>query len=136
MLLSQVRADSKLYQFKHEEDIKIILMDYFNNVDKNVEGILDYLTSEFILHFGSSGVTRVKSKTEFYSIFALWSNSKKSDFSSTKINSINIQETHVVKNYTAVADVIYTRLNSNGRLFVRKDHYIILSEGQGIILIH
>lgn len=114
IFLSLINADSTFDKFKHEEIIKVILTDYFKNVDeKNIEGILDHLTSELIMNFGSDGVTRIKSKTEFYPIFESWSKSSKGQFSFTRIDSINIQETHIVKNYTAVADVTYTRMDKN-----------------------
>lgn len=114
--LSQIFAKSELKKFKHEENIKIILTDYFSDVDKkNVDGIVKYLTSELVMHFGSDGVTRIKSETEFYPLFNSWSKSNKGQFSFTRIDSINIQETHIVRNYTAVADVVYTRMDKNGK---------------------
>lgn len=116
IFISQTFADKKIDKFKHKENIEIILTDYFNNVDrKNVEGISDHFTPELIMHFGSDAVTQINTVTDFHPIFESWSNSSKGQFSFTRIDSINIQETHIVKNYTAVADVFYTRIDKNGQ---------------------
>lgn len=115
ILLSHLIADKTTKNYKYEDKIHSIVKEYFFNVDKrNVEGILKYLTSDLILHFGTEGVTSIKSEKEFHSIFNLWSSSKNGDYTNTRIDDIDIQGTHIIKNYTAVADVTYTRLDANG----------------------
>ena len=75
IFISQTFADKKIDKYKHKENIKIILTDYFNNVDKkNVEGISDHFTSELIMHFGSDEVTHINTITDFHPIFESWSN--------------------------------------------------------------
>jgi len=101
--------------FKYERRIKNILYQYINEVDsKNLDGILNHLTIPIDFHYGSNRVLTINSKKDLKEIFSNWIKSDKSKFHSTKIKSINVQQTGIVKNYLAVADITYDRLDKNG----------------------
>lgn len=112
--INSLIAESK-NDFKHEERILNVLQEYFENVDqKNANGMLKHLTPDFVLHFDSNKIMNIKSESDFNILFNNWKKSKKSKFKTTKIESIDIQETHVISNYAAVADVVFTRKDADG----------------------
>ena len=48
--------------------------------------------------------------------FFRWNNSEKSNFHATKIKYVDIEQTGLVKNMLAVADVTYERLSESGEV--------------------
>lgn len=55
---SSVFSEKKYY--KHEDSIKNVLSNYFEDVDaKNPDGMLKVLTPEFFLHYGKGPVTTI-----------------------------------------------------------------------------
>ena len=130
ILTSSVFSEKKHY--KHEESIKNVLSNYFEDVDaKNPDGMLKVLTPEFFLHYGEGPVTRINSEPEFIKLFEAWKNSEKGKFYSTEIETIDIQETHIIRNYTAVADVVFSRKDDNGNTIRTERALYHLIKGQG-----
>ena len=78
--------------------------------------MLEHIIITLDLHFGSQQVTTIKSKGEFEKIFNRWNNSEKSNFHATKIKSVDIEQTGLVNNMLAVADVTYERLSESGKV--------------------
>jgi hypothetical protein len=127
---SSVFSEKKYY--KYEESIKKVLSNYFENVDtRNPNGMLKDLTPEFFIHYGESAVTRIKSESEFIQLFEAWKNSEKGKFLTTEIESIDIQETHIIRNYTAVADVVFTRKDAKGNEIRTERALYHLIKGEG-----
>ena len=101
--------------FKHEKRIISALNSYVSSVDqKDLGGMLQHVTIPLDLHFGSQKVTTIRSENDFKEIFKDWKNSDRSNFHSTKIRSIQIEQTGIIKNMLAVADVTYDRLSDSG----------------------
>ena len=97
--------------FNQEGKVLSVLKSYISCVDdKNIKGMLEHITIPLDLHFGSQQVTTIKSKGEFEKIFNRWNNSEKSNFNVTKIKSVDIEQTGLVNNMFAVADVTFERL--------------------------
>ena len=130
VLTSTVFSEKKYY--KHEDSIKRVLSNYFEDVDaKNPVRMLKTLTPEFFLHYGEGPVTRITSESEFIQLFEAWKNSEKGKFFSTEIETINIQETHIIRNYAAVADVVFSRKDKNGNKIRTERALYHLIKGQG-----
>ncbi len=101
--------------FKHEKKILSILNEYMSNVDdKDINSMLNHLTIPVDLHFGSGRVVTVRSDDELKNIFNDWKNSPRSKFHSTVLRTVSIEETGIVKNMLAVADITYDRLDQDG----------------------
>ena len=99
--------------------------------EKNVEGMLKHITIPLDLHFGSQQVTTIKSKGEFEKIFNRWNNSEKSNFHSTKIKSVDIEQTGLVNNMLAVADITFERLSESGEVIRTERALYHLVRGNG-----
>ncbi len=118
--------------FKQEGKVLSVLESYINSVDeKNVEGMLKHVTIPLDLHFGSQQVTTIKSKGEFEKIFNRWNNSEKSNFHATKIKSVDIEQTGLVNNMLAVADVTFERLSESGEVIRTERALYHLVRGDG-----
>ena len=118
--------------FKQEEKVLSVLESYISNVDeKNVEGMLKHVTIPIDLHFGSQQVTTIKSKGEFEKIFNRWNNSEKSNFYATKIKSVDIEQTGLINNMLAVADVTFERLSESGEVIRTERALYHLVRGNG-----
>ena len=118
--------------FKQEREVLSVLESYINSVDeKNVEGMLKHVTIPLDLHFGSQQVTTIKSKGEFEKIFNRWNNSEKSNFHATKIKSVDIEQTGLINNMLAVADVTYERLSESGEVIRTERALYHLVRGNG-----
>ena len=118
--------------FKQEGKVLSVLESYINSVDeKNVEGMLKHVTIPLDLHFGSQQVTTIKSKGEFEKIFNRWNNSEKSNFHSTKIKSVDIEQTGLVNNMLAVADITFERLSESGEVIRTERALYHLVRGNG-----
>ena len=118
--------------FKQEEKVLSVLKSYINSVDeKNVEGMLEHIIIPLDLHFGSQQVTTIKSKDEFEEIFYIWNNSEKSNFNATRIKSVDIEQTGLINNMLAVADVTYERLSESGEVIRTERALYHLVRGNG-----
>ena len=118
--------------FKLEGKVLSVLESYINSVDeKNVEGMLKHVTIPLDLHFDSQQVTTIKSKGEFEKIFNRWNNSEKSNFHATKIKSVDIEQTGLVNNMLAVADVTFERLSESGEVIRTERALYHLVRGDG-----
>ena len=118
--------------FKLEGKVLSVLESYINSVDeKNVEGMLKHVTIPLDLHFDSQQVTTIKSKGEFEKIFNRWNNSEKSNFHATKIKSVDIEQTGLVNNMLAVADVTFERLSESGEVIRTERALYHLVKGNG-----
>ena len=118
--------------FKQEEKVLSVLKSYISSVDeKNVEGMLKHVTIPLDLHFGSQQVTTIKSKSEFEKIFDRWNNSDRSNFHATKIKSVDIEQTGLINNMLAVADVTYERLSESGEVIRTERALYHLVRGNG-----
>ena len=118
--------------FKQEEKVLSVLKSYIGFVDeKNVEGMLKHITIPLDLHFGSQQVTTIKSKGEFEKIFNRWNNSKKSNFHTTKIKSVDIEQTGLINNMLAVADITFERLSESGEVIRTERALYHLVRGNG-----
>ncbi len=105
--------------FKDEKKVVQVLETYMSSVDqKDINGIQKHLSLPFVLHFDSDQAVNVKTKDDFESLFDNWKNSSKSDFRSTRFESIEIDE--VFSNFLCVADVTYSRLDDQGNI-IRKE---------------
>jgi len=118
--------------FKHQEKVSATLEDYISIVDKkDIKGMLEYLTIPLDLHFGSDRVLTIGSEQEFMTIFNEWKNSAKANFHSTKVRSIHIEQTGIIDNMLAVADVTYDRLDENGNTIRTERALYHLVKGTG-----
>ena len=117
VVVSGITLGEEKKPFKQEEKVLSVLKSYMSSVDeKNVEGMLEHITIPFDLHFGSQQVTTIKSKSAFEEVFNSWNNSDRSNFHVTKIKSVDIDQTGMVSNMLAVADVTYERLSESGEV--------------------
>ena len=118
--------------FKYKKKILSKLNSYISEVDqKDFDGMLQYVTIPLVLHYGSQKVTSIDSENEFQKIFNGWKNSERSNFYSTKIRSIEVQQTGVIKNMLAVADVTYDRLSEDGEVIRRERALYHFIKGNG-----
>ena len=119
--------------FKHEKQISDVLQTYMAEVDnKNPAGMLEHLTMPFDIHFGSERTVTIRSDEEFRAVFENWKNQDIAQFHSTDLVSVIINQTGPLKNFLAVADVTYNRLDQDGNIlrtervlyhFMRGDGY-------------
>ena len=101
--------------FKHEKNILAVLNEYMSSVDnKDIDAMLNHLTIPIDLHFGSGRVVTVRSDNELKDIFQNWKNSPRSNFYSTVLRTVSVEETGIVNNMLAVADITYDRLDKDG----------------------
>ena len=56
------------------------------------------------------------SRDELKDIFQNWKNSPRSNFSSTVLRTVSVEETGIVNNMLAVADITYDRLDKDGNI--------------------
>ena len=118
--------------FKQEGKVLSVLESYIGCVDeKNVEGMLEHIIIPLDLHFGSQQVTTIKSKSEFKTVFNRWNNSEKSNFHATKIKSVDIEQTGMVNNMLAVADITFERLSESGEVIRTERALYHLVKGNG-----
>ena len=103
--------------FKHEKNILAVLNEYMSSVDnKDIDAMLNHLTIPIDLHFGSGRVVTVRSDNELKNIFQNWKNSPRSNFYSTVLRTVSVEETGIVNNMLAVADITYDRLDKDGNI--------------------
>jgi len=103
--------------FKHEKNILAVLNEYMSSVDnKDIDAMLNHLTIPIDLHFGSGRVVTVRSDNELKDIFQNWKNSPRSNFYSTVLRTVSVEETGIVNNMLAVADITYDRLDKDGNI--------------------
>ncbi len=113
MLTIVVASEQK--PFKHEKNILAVLNEYMSSVDnKDIDAMLNHLTIPIDLHFGSGRVVTVRSDNELKDIFQNWKNSPRSNFYSTVLRTVSVEETGIVNNMLAVADITYDRLDKDG----------------------
>ena len=99
--------------FKEQALIISLLEDYFAQVDKkNIDGMYRFFAMPLVLHFNADKPYHIKDKEEFETIFSAWKRSPNSNFHSTRIDSIRVN--NVFFNYFCVADVTYSRLDNKG----------------------
>ena len=99
--------------FKEQALIISLLEDYFAQVDKkNIDGMYRFFAMPLVLHFNADKPYHIKDKEEFEAIFSAWKRSPNSNFHSTRIDSIRVN--NVFFNYFCVADVTYSRLDNKG----------------------
>ena len=131
-IVSGIVLGEDMKPFKLEGKVLSVLESYINSVDeKNVEGMLKHVTIPLDLHFDSQQVTTIKSKGEFEKIFNRWNNSEKSNFHATKIKSVDIEQTGLVNNMLAVADVTFERLSESGEVIRTERALYHLVRGDG-----
>ena len=115
MLTIVVATEQK--PFKHEKNILAVLNEYMSSVDnKDIDAMLNHLTIPIDLHFGSGRVVTVRSDNELKDIFQNWKNSPRSNFYSTVLRTVSVEETGIVNNMLAVADITYDRLDKDGNI--------------------
>ena len=115
MLTIVVASEQK--PFKHEKNILAVLNEYMSSVDnKDIDAMLNHLTIPIDLHFGSGRVVTVRSDNELKDIFQNWKNSPRSNFYSTVLRTVSVEETGIVNNMLAVADITYDRLDKDGNI--------------------
>ena len=99
--------------FKEQDLIISLLEDYFAQVDKkNIDGMYRFFAMPLVLHFNADKPYHIKDKEEFDAIFSAWKRSPNSNFHSTRIDSIRVN--NAFANYICVADVTYSRLDRKG----------------------
>ncbi len=99
--------------FKEQDLIISLLEDYFAQVDKkNIDGMYRFFAMPLVLHFNADKPYHIKDKEEFDAIFSAWKRSPNSNFHSTRIDSIRVN--NAFANYICVADVTYSRLDNKG----------------------
>ena len=84
--------------------------------NKDIDAMLNHLTIPIDLHFGSGRVVTVRSDNELKNIFQNWKNSPRSNFYSTVLRTVSVEETGIVNNMLAVADITYDRLDKDGNI--------------------
>ena len=103
--------------FKHEKNILAVLNEYMSSVDnKDIDAMLNHITIPIDLHFGAGRVVTVRSDNELKDIFQNWKNSPRSNFYSTVLRTVSVEETGIVNNMLAVADITYDRLDKDGNI--------------------
>ena len=71
-----------------------------------------FFAMPIVLHFNADKPYHIKDREEFDAIFSAWKRSPNSNFHSTRIDSIRVN--NVLFNYFCVADVTYSRLDNKG----------------------
>ena len=99
--------------FKDQDVIISLIEEYFAQVDKkNIDGMHRFFAMPLVLHFNADKPYHIKDKEEFETIFSAWKRSPNSNFHSTRIDSIRVNNAFF--NYFCVADVTYSRLDNKG----------------------
>ena len=99
--------------FKEQDLIISLLEDYFAQVDKkNIDGMYRFFAMPLVLHFNADKPYHIKDKEEFDAIFSAWKRSPNSNFHSTRIDSIRVN--NAFAKYFCVADVNFSRLDRKG----------------------
>ena len=99
--------------FKDQDAIISLIEDYFAHVDnKDIDGMYRFFAMPLVLHFNADQPYHIKDKEEFDAIFNAWKRSPNSNFHSTRIDSIRVNNAFF--NYFCVADVTYSRLDNKG----------------------
>ena len=99
--------------FKEQDLIISLLKNYFAHVDnKDIDGMYRFFAMPIVLHFNADKPYHIKDREEFDAIFSAWDRSPNSNFHSTRIDSIRVN--NVLFNYFCVADVTYSRLDNKG----------------------
>ena len=99
--------------FKEQDLIISLLEDYFAHVDnKDIDGMYRFFAMPLVLHFNADKPYHIKDKEEFEAIFSAWKRSPNSNFHSTRIDSIRVN--NAFTNYICVADVNFSRLDRKG----------------------
>ena len=107
--------------FKDHDEIIRSFMGYIKQVDKkNINGMFRYFHDTITLHIGTNNPIVLTSKEEFDKLFISWKNSKKADFVSTRLDTINVVPVwDVAHTKLCVADATYSRLNEKGEVVGR-----------------
>ena len=71
-----------------------------------------FFAMPLVLHFNADKPYHIKDKEEFDAIFSAWKRSPNSNFHSTRIDSIRVN--NAFANYICVADVNFSRLDRKG----------------------
>jgi ketosteroid isomerase-like protein len=99
--------------FKDQDAIISLIEDYFAHVDnKDIDGMYRFFAMPLVLHFNADQPYHIKDKEEFDAIFNAWKRSPNSNFHSTRIDSIRVN--NAFANYFCVADVTFSRLDRKG----------------------
>ena len=99
--------------FKDQDAIISLIEDYFAHVDnKDIDGMYRFFAMPLVLHFNADKPYHIKDKEEFEAIFSAWKRSPNSNFHSTRIDSIRVN--NAFANYFCVADVTFSRLDRKG----------------------
>ena len=99
--------------FKEQDLIISLLENYFAHVDnKDINGMYRFFAMPIVLHFNADKPYHIKDREEFDAIFSAWKRSPNSNFHSTRIDRIHVN--NVFFNYFCVADVTYSRLDNKG----------------------
>ena len=99
--------------FKEQDLIISLLKNYFAHVDnKDIDGMYRFFAMPIVLHFNADKPYHIKDREEFDAIFSAWKRSPNSNFHSTRIDRIHVN--NVFFNYFCVADVTYSRLDNKG----------------------
>ena len=105
--------------FKDQDAIISLIEDYFAQVDKkNIDGMYRFFAMPLVLHFNADKPYHIKDKEEFEAIFSAWKRSPNSNFHSTRIDSIRVN--NAFANYICVADVNFSRLDRKGNTINRQ----------------
>ena len=99
--------------FKDQDAIISLIEDYFAHVDnKDIDGMYRFFAMPLVLHFNADKPYHIKDKEEFDAIFNAWKRSPNSNFHSTRIDSIRVN--NAFANYFCVADITFSRLDRKG----------------------
>jgi len=113
LVAAQVVFSQQDTTFKDQDAIISLIEDYFAQVDKkNIDGMYRFFAMPLVLHFNADKPYHIKDKEEFDAIFNAWKRSPNSNFHSTRIDSIRVN--NAFANYFCVADVTFSRLDRKG----------------------
>ena len=113
LITAQAVFSQQKTTFKDQDVIISLIEDYFAQVDKkNIDGMYRFFTMPFVLHFNADKPYHIKDKEEFEALFSAWKRSPNSNFHSTRIDSIGVN--NAFANYICVADITFSRLDRNG----------------------
>ena len=99
--------------FKDQDVIISLIEEYFAQVDKkNINGMYRFFAMPIVLHFNADIPYHIKNKEEFETIFSAWKRSPNSNYHSTRIDRISVN--NAFANYFCVADVTFSRLDKKG----------------------
>ena len=113
LIATQAVFSQQDHTFKDQDLIISLIEDYFSQVDKkNIDGMYRFFAMPLVLHFNADKPYHLKDKEEFEALFSAWKRSPNSNFHSTRIDSISVNNAFF--NYFCVADVTYSRLDNKG----------------------